>query len=186
MTGNTNNGVNTTDTNIGITRASTTNVNITVDISISLSAAFKGATPSTNIELQNPGLEREVKAHEEGHKDQLMDGANLPVTINVDIDDKSTPFTGTADKVIVDATAAFNSSIGASGMSNTDKGNFINNSIATPALNAMSKNIDAAAKTANREADANNRAATTLGASTIKYNNGAKTIKFNGKPLKNK
>jgi RHS repeat-associated protein len=177
---------NTTDTYNGITSASTTNVNITVDISISLSAAFKGTTPATNIETQNPGLEREVKAHEEGHKDQLMAAANAPVTISVKIDGKTVKFTGTADKVIVDATAAFNKSTGAAGMSNAEKGSFINNNIGTPALTAMGKNIDAAANAANRETDANNRAAATLGASTIKYNNGTTPIIFNGKKLKDK
>lgn len=174
-------------TNIGIeSGATTTNVNIVVDITISLSGAFIGTTPSTNIETKNPGLEREVKAHKEGHKDQLIDAANLPVTINVTINGQSTPFTGLADKVIVDATAAFNKSVDASTMNSTDKGNFINTNIGIPTLTAMGVNIDAAAKATNRETDANNRAATTLGAATIKYNNGSIPIIFNGKKLKDK
>ena len=113
-----------------------------------------------------------------------MDGANLPVTITVGIDGKPTPFTGTADKVIVDATAAFNKSAGASVMSNDDKSKYIDNNIGLPAITAMGKNIDAAAKAANRESDANSRAAATLGAATIKYNNGATPVIFNGKKIK--
>ena len=172
---------NTTDTYIGITSATTTNVNITVDISISLSSAFKGATPATNIETQNPGLQREVTAHEEGHKDQIMDAANKSITISLKIDGKNTKFSGTADQVIVNATSAFNKSAGAAGMSNEEKGNFVNNNIGTPALNKMSKNIDKAMKASKAlETDANNRAAATLGASTIKYNNGSTPIIFNG------
>jgi len=176
---------NTTDTYIGITSATTTKINITVDISISLSSSFKGATPGTNIEKQNPGLEREVKAHEEGHKDQIMDAANKPITISLKIDGKKTSFTGTADQVMVNATTAFSKSAGAAGMSIEDKSSFINNKIGSPALAGMSKNIDKAMKSNKAlETDANNRAAATLGASTMKYNSGINPVMFNGIQLK--
>lgn len=69
-------------------------------------------------------------------------------------------------------------------MTKDEKGNFITNSIASPSLTAMGKNLDAVYKNANKKINANNRAARILGAGTIKYNNGATPIIFNKKKLK--
>jgi RHS repeat-associated protein len=175
---------NTSDTNIGIATSTSTGSTITIDIAISLSAAFKGTTSSANIETQNPGLEREVKAHEEGHKDQLMDAANAPVSLYVGIDGEIVSFSGRADKVIDNASSAFINSTQASYLTNAEKTTFINDNISIPATSAMIKNIDAVYTNPNRETNANDRAAANLGASTILYNNGSKPILFNGIKLK--
>ena len=174
---------NTTDTFIGYSNLSETNINITVKIEISLSGAFKGSTSSTNIETQNPGLEREVTAHEKGHKEQIMDAAKSNVTIPVQIDGTIQSFSGPPDKVIVDANNAFNKSTNAAGMTDADKSTFSNVNIIKSTLNAMGTNINAATvKTPALENDANNRAATALGPG-VQYNNGQKPVVFNGVTL---
>ncbi|MBW8687908.1 DUF6443 domain-containing protein [Chitinophaga rhizophila] len=174
----------TTLTSIDVTSASSTNIDISLSFTISLSAAFKGQTLETNIEKQNLGLEREVNAHEEGHKDQLLEAAITPVTISVNIDGISTSFTGQADQVIVNATATFTSSNAAAGMNADQRRDFVDNNIGVPALNAMNSNIIAAENAANKESDANVRAARTLGASTIKYSNGNTRVIYQNREIK--
>ncbi|MCS3736387.1 hypothetical protein [Mucilaginibacter dorajii] len=172
-------------TGVNVTGATSTNVNIEIPVSIEYSAAFKGTTPETNIETQNPGLENEVKTHEKIHVDQITAAANLPVTVTIDINGKATPFTGTADQVIVNATSAFNGSDEAKGMTTAQKGNFVNSSIGIPAITAVSNNIDKnVTNNPNVETDAVNKTNAKLG-SSAKYSNGSTPVKFKGKPLTN-
>jgi hypothetical protein len=172
-------------TSSGVTSATNNNVNVTVDVSQTFSAAFNGTTPQTNIEQQNPGLQREVKAHEDGHRDQIMEAANLPVSVTVNIDGHPVTFTGTADKVILDAAKSFLSSSGAATMNTGDRTAFVTSNITNAALGAMNNNISNVNNNPNKESNANSRAASTLGASTIKYNNGSTPVTFNGVPLTN-
>ncbi len=170
--------------NGNLTGVSNSNVNIDIPVDIHLSASFKGTSSSTNIETQNPGLEREVVAHEKSHKDQIMDAAKSPISINVTLDGKSQSYTGPPDKVILDAAKAFVGSTDASKMNKADKQNFTTNNIVNPALNEMGNNMSKVATDPNKETDANNRAASALGSSTIKYNNGKTPVVYNGKTLK--
>ena len=164
-----------------ITSVTSTNANIEIDVLISLSPTFNG---SNNIENQNPGLKREVVAHEEGHKDQVMDAARSPITLNLKLDGQKTSFTGPPDKVLIDAQKAFVTSKDATKMNKTEKQKFGIDKIAKPVLNKMAKNIQNVSKDPNKETDANNRAATVLGPSTIQYNNGKVPVVYNGTTLK--
>ncbi|WP_289001040.1 hypothetical protein [uncultured Roseivirga sp.] len=119
-----------------------TNVNISINVSIDYSAAFQGQTSQTNIESQNPGLFREVKAHEESHKDQILDAALKPISINVDIDGRSTTFSGSADDVILQAMTAFNGSNTAKEQKEAQNSAFLRNSIVIPALTEVGNNIN--------------------------------------------
>jgi len=170
---------------VGAQLTSSTNVNVNVNVVENLSAAFVGSTPQTNIETQNPGLEREVDAHEKGHVAQITQGANMPVTINITIDGKVTKFTGAADVVILKATDAFNTSTDATKMNSSAQGTFLNSNVISPVYSQMRANINTLTQGPNAENDADNRASSQLGASTIKYNNGKTPIKYNGTTLPN-
>jgi hypothetical protein len=162
-----------------------TNVNISINVSIDYSAAFQGQTPQTNVESQNSGLFREVKAHEESHEDQILDAALKPISINVNIDGTSTPFSGSADDVILQARTAFNASNTAQGQKETQNSAFFRNSILVPALTEVGNNItNSVYNNPNVETDAISRMTIKLGASTIKYSNGGTPVTFNGKILK--
>jgi len=165
--------------------ATSDNVNVDVNITISYSGAFDNGNPGENIDSQNPGLFREVKAHEDGHKDKVMEAANLPVSISVTIDGKSTSFSGTADNVILNASKAFNNSSDAKGMSTDDQKKFIQTNITLTTLALMNQNISNVYNDPNKENDANQRAAAKLGSSTIKYGNGSTPIVYNGITLIN-
>ena len=115
---------------------------------------------------------------EEGQRDQISDAANASVSVTITVNGQPQTFTGTADKVIVDASAAFNGSTEAAGMTTAQKQTFVNGSIAMPSLTQMDTNITNAGNNPNKEADANSRAAAKLGASTIKYNNGSTPVKI--------
>lgn len=154
-------------------------------MSIDYSAAFQGQTSQTNIESQNPGLFREVKAHEESHKDQILDAALKPISINVDIDGKSTTFSGSADDVILQAMTAFNGSNTAKEQKEAQNSAFLRNSIVIPALTEVGNNINNSVyNNPNVETDAISRTTIKLGASTIKYSNGSTPVVFNGKVLR--
>lgn len=175
----------TVDTSIHITNASPENVTITIDIAISLSAAFKGPTLSTNIEMQNPGLESEVRAHEEAHKDQIMEAAHLPIRLIVKIDDHKTRFTGSADRVIVNATLAFNEANEAKSMSKEEKKEFIEKNIVIPALERLGKRISSVmVESQDVEVDANKRVYRVLGEDRVRYLRESASILFNNTVLR--
>ncbi len=174
----------TSDTGIRISNVTNSDVEITIDIETEFSAAFIGPN---NIEQQNPGLFREVDGHEKGHAEQIMDAANFPIDISVEIDDIKTNFTGTADNVILNASIQFSSSEAAKNMTLSQRQEFVTNNISTPALKAVGRNIDRAIPRNHHnpllEQNANNRAARRLGPRTIKYNNGNRQIEYNGRIL---
>ena len=174
----------TSDTGIRISNVTNSDVEITIDIEIEFSAAFIGPN---NIEQQNPGLFREVDGHEEGHAEQIMEAANFPIDISVEIDGIKTNFTGTADNVILNASSQFSSSEAAKNMTLSQRQEFVNNNISTPALEAVGRNIDRAIPRDHHnpllEQNANDRAARRLGPNSIQYNNGNRQIRYNGRIL---
>ena len=63
-------------------------------------------------------MEKEVRAHEEGHKDQITE-AVTPIIIKVNIDNKTVEFTDRAGKAILKAANAFTNSKQAANMSSS-------------------------------------------------------------------
>jgi RHS repeat-associated protein len=172
---------NTTNTGIGITNVTNDDIEITIDIEIEFSSAFLGLN---NIDLQNPGLFREVDAHEDGHLEQIMEAANLPIDISVEIDGVKRNFNGTADNVILNASNQFSTSEAAKNMTLSQRQEFVTNNISLPALNEVARNIDRMTQPSPAlERDANDRASRKLGPGTIRYNNGNTPIRFNGRVL---
>jgi RHS repeat-associated protein len=172
---------NTNSTKVGVEKGSTeTNTNIKINIETSLSAAFV-AQDGKNIEVQNPGLEKEVVAHEDGHQDQIMEAANLPVSLSVNIGGNNVSFSGAGDQVITNATNAFYNSAQAATMSPDQQLGFVVNSIRIPTLEMIQGNIDKAFNNPDREPDAGRRGLEKLGGNSF-YN--SNPIIFNGIILK--
>lgn len=166
---------------INITNFTTTQTDITVRVETTFSAAFQGATRATNIETQNPGLFREVEAHEDGHKQQINEAANQPVSLTISYGGSDHTYNLRGDNLITQASKDYQSWASTqNGISLNTMQAFVAQNISLPVLNAIDANIQAATSLPNVENDANNRAAIKLGPDTIKYNNGANRVNFNG------
>jgi len=168
--------------------------NIRIGITMSFSGAFRGATFSTNISAQNPGLFAEVEAHEKGHGDQIMDAANIPVTVTADVGGNVKTYTGSGDKVIASALGDFSETIMSNPTGEVSTGKFksdfartigqtatdFKNQIISSVVGQMNTNITNAENNPNKESDANNRASIKLGVANTPYNNNITSIIFNG------
>lgn len=113
-----------------------------------------------------------------------MKAANLPVTLTLTINGQPQSFTGTADKVIVNATNAFENSNEGKAMDVNKIGLFEVNKITNVAINQMDANIKNYENSPTRETDAVTQTNSKLGSSS-KYSNGSTPITFNGNALIN-
>ncbi|HYE54635.1 MAG TPA: RHS repeat-associated core domain-containing protein, partial [Chitinophagaceae bacterium] len=176
----------------------TNSFDVAVNITTSYTSLFKGGSSST-MEKQNPGLFKEVKAHEEAHQQQIMEAAKADISIKVKIGGKEKTYKGQVDDVLTAASKDFEK------VKNTELQNKIKNGEITTqeeankfmnqgqqefggiiykAVAAVENNIQTMYPpgTAAPEVDANKRASKTLGGS-MPYTNGQKPIMLNGKPL---
>ena len=81
-----------------------------IDVNINISAIYTPLMQGGNksrLEKENPGLIKEVNAHEEGHQDQIMKAANSEISVNLIINGKSKTYTGKVDDVITQGTKDF-------------------------------------------------------------------------------
>lgn len=176
---------------------------IKLNVNIQFSGAFspKGTGP---LEQQNPGLYREVNAHERGHADQNFEAAIKDVSIKITIGGKEQTFKGRGDKVLIKvfntwkagAEADLKTKIDNGEITTQEKvseywkaaGELFRTGTLQEAVNKVGegivKNIVNGMK-GDKETDANNRATNKLGAGTIQYINGKKQMKYNGKVLTN-
>jgi len=65
---------------------------------------------SGSIYKDNPGLFEEIEAHEEGHIEQIMIAAKIPIEYQMKIDNKQVKFNGPIDQVLKDVRNQFSES----------------------------------------------------------------------------
>jgi RHS repeat-associated protein len=159
-----------------------------------------------NLESENPGLLREVTAHEKGHANQFFDELKL-MDVNIMYNGKQ--FKGKADKVLTDILKKMNSDLidhinkmikqkkfktqkelnkyikTAKKKLNKEYGTIFKKIIQKFEQIIKNKFFVSKEKTKRIEADANKRAFKELGESTIKYLNRKMKIKHNGKIIPN-
>jgi hypothetical protein len=157
------------------------------------------------MEKENPGLYREVEAHERGHAEQMLEAAKRDVSISVNLGGKDEPFSGRADVVLgkvinrwAEVTQKEYNEKRASGEIKkgkkakdefyADARKKFHSEVWSDAIDqvtaGMQKNIDVENQKHN-EQDANRRAAEKLGEDNIQYNNGRKRITNFGTVLAN-
>ncbi len=145
----------------------------------------------------NPGLTDEVRNHEEGHRDQIVEAAKMDISVTVN----GKEYSGSADKVftnvVTDVTKNTNAKIDGlkSDLANgkisqkefDSKVKSVTNAAQTSITNAgnsilgsVGENINNTMKGSNIENDANNRAAKRA---PLQYANRKRPIMYNGKQL---
>jgi RHS repeat-associated protein len=189
---------------LGVSYNTKTNeVDIKLNVNIQFTSAFSpnGTGP---LEKQNPGLYREVNAHERGHADQFFEAAKQDVSIKITIGGKEQTFKGRGDKVLTKvfnewqkgAQADFNNKIKNGEITTNEQAedywktasDQFQKGTWQDAVGEVAKGIEkniVNGMNGNKETDANKRAAKKLGENTIQYNNGKKQIIYNGKVLTN-
>lgn len=139
--------------------------------------------PGWDLEKKNPGLVKEVVAHEKGHGDQFEEAFKSVVTINSGFSTtdkngklKMLTFTGKIDEVLNQAEAQYDKvkKENPEAVKGISKEDYIK-SVFGVAINAASKKMPSDAET-----DANNRAAKNLGGTDkMPYTNGDLPIQLN-------
>jgi len=174
----------------------TNEYDITLNVQISYSQAFQG---ENNIEDENPGLFKEIDAHERGHADQLFEAAQKDITIKFMNGDKEVTYTGKADEVFTQLVTEYGDQLSkeytikvmTGQMTKEDAAAEMNSRLTTVLKDAAlqtSKQISTNISDMNNdipavEADANNRATKKLGEKDIKYLNRNQKTYYKGKEL---
>ncbi len=183
------------------TRTNQFDVNVNINITYShVLRANSIRLADTELERDNPGITHEVRAHEEGHSDQVFEGAVQDVTISAN----GKSYTGRADEILTNLnndleaklTTDFNAKNQAGDFKSQEEADaFVksrqaqNGQIIQNALysieNKVQTNVNNNYNSYNkvqRENDANARASRRV---TLQYAGGArKPIKYNGGVLK--
>ena len=137
--------------------------------------------PGADLDKENPGLLTEVSAHEDGHRDQLIEAFNSSLSINSGFskskDGKTSDikFSGKIDQILSQADKQFDAlkKENPDLVKNMTKEGYVN-IMFMQALGQIAKKM-----LGDKEVDANNRAAKKLGGKEkMPYTNGARPIKL--------
>ena len=169
----------------------------TLNVNVQFTSNFT-SSGGGSMEKVNPGLYREVKAHEDGHVQQFFEAAKKNISVTINVGGEPVTYSGRPDQVLTKAYNAFDVKLKTETQAKINNGDFIVQTevdaymksetdkfmtttfkdLQEKVVKKIGENIQKG-MAGNKEDDANNRAAKKLGAGTIKYINRKKEIKSN-------
>lgn len=177
----------------------------TLNVNVQFTSNFTSGGGGS-MEKENPGLFREVKAHEDGHVNQNFEAAKKSISVTINVGGKPITYSGRPDQVLTKAYNAFDVKLKTETQAKINNGDFKSQAdvdgymktetdkfmtttfeeLKTKVVGKIADNLKTGMdpKKKDLEKDANDRAAKKLGAGTIKYNNGKTPIKHKGKQLR--
>jgi RHS repeat-associated protein len=177
--------------------ATTKEFDFTLNVNVQFTSNFT-SSGGGSMEKVNPGLYREVKAHEDGHVQQFFEAAKKNIEVTINVGGEPVTYSGRPDQVLTKAYNDFDVKLKAETQAKINYGDFKDQAevdaymktetdkfmtttfkdLHEMVVNKIGENIQKG-MAGNMEDDANNRAAKKLGAETIKYINRKKEIKSN-------
>jgi RHS repeat-associated protein len=173
----------------------------TLNVNVKFTSNFT-SSGGGSMEKENPGLYREVNAHENGHVQQFFEAAKKNTSVTINVGGKPITYSGRPDQILTKAYNAFDVKLKAETQAKINNGDFKTQAdvdayqktetdkfmtttftdLQDKVIKKIGDNVKAG-MTGDKETDANKRAEKKLGAGTIKYNNGKTAVKYKGKQL---